>query len=74
MKLAVNVPNFGSFADPRTFAALAVEAEGAGWDGVFVWDHMLVWSGNVVGDPWILMAHAGSAPPTVETSPGSRFA
>ena len=69
MKLAVNVPNFGYFADPRTFAALAVEAEGAGWDGVFVWDHMLVWSGNVVGDPWILLAAAAAATDRIMLGP-----
>jgi alkanesulfonate monooxygenase SsuD/methylene tetrahydromethanopterin reductase-like flavin-dependent oxidoreductase (luciferase family) len=61
MKLGVNVPNFGAFADPRVFASLARDTEEAGWDGLFVWDHMLVWTGNVVGDPWILMAAAAAA-------------
>ena len=51
MKLGVNVPSFGHYSDPRVFASLAVDAEEAGWDGLFVWDHMLVWTGNVVGDP-----------------------
>jgi alkanesulfonate monooxygenase SsuD/methylene tetrahydromethanopterin reductase-like flavin-dependent oxidoreductase (luciferase family) len=69
MKLGVNVPNFGEFADPRVFAALAVDAEEAGWDGVFVWDHMLVWSGNVVGDPWILMAAAAAATDRIMLGP-----
>lgn len=69
MKFGVNVPNFGAFADPHTFASLAVDAEQAGWDGVFVWDHLLVWSGNVVGDPWILLAAAASATDRVILGP-----
>jgi alkanesulfonate monooxygenase SsuD/methylene tetrahydromethanopterin reductase-like flavin-dependent oxidoreductase (luciferase family) len=69
VKFGVNVPNFGEYADPRSFAALAVEAENAGWDGVFVWDHMLLWSGNPVGDPWILLAAAAAATDRVLLGP-----
>ena len=29
------------FGDPNLLVALAVEAEQAGWDGLFVWDHVL---------------------------------
>ncbi len=61
MKMGVNVPNFGAFADPQTFVSLAVDAEAAGWDGVFIWDHLLVWSGNIVADPWILLSAAAVA-------------
>ena len=69
MKLGVNVPNFGDFADPRVFASLALDAEEAGWDGVFVWDHMLVWEGNLVGDPWILLAAAAAVTDRVVLGP-----
>ncbi len=69
MKLGVNVPNFGVFADPRMLVALAVDAEEAGWDGLFVWDHMLVWDGNVVGDPWILLAAAAAATERIALGP-----
>jgi hypothetical protein len=31
---------FGDFADPRTLASLAHEAEDIGWDGFFIWDHV----------------------------------
>jgi alkanesulfonate monooxygenase SsuD/methylene tetrahydromethanopterin reductase-like flavin-dependent oxidoreductase (luciferase family) len=40
MRFAINVPNFGDFADPRVVADLARRAEEAGWDGLFVWDHV----------------------------------
>ena len=33
MRFAVDVPNFGDFADPRVVADLARRAEDAGWDG-----------------------------------------
>jgi len=69
MKLGINVPNFGPFADPGSFSSLAREAEQAGWDGVFVWDHMLVWDANVVGDPWILLAGAAAATERVALGP-----
>jgi alkanesulfonate monooxygenase SsuD/methylene tetrahydromethanopterin reductase-like flavin-dependent oxidoreductase (luciferase family) len=56
MRYAISVPNFGDHADPATAIALARDAESAGWDGFFVWDHLLAWNGNVVADPWILLA------------------
>ncbi len=41
MKYAVGLPNVGTFGDPRLLVDLAVGAEAAGWDAVFVWDHLL---------------------------------
>src|SRR3954454_16304401 len=40
-RFAVGLPNVGPFADPATLVDLAVAAEDAGWDGVFLWDHVL---------------------------------
>lgn len=54
MRTAVNLP---PFTDPGTLVAMAVEAEQAGWDGVFFWDH-LVWVPEFrldVHDPWVLL-------------------
>lgn len=61
MKFAVNVPNFGDFADPRRMAELAAVAERSGWDGFFVWDHIYVFPGNPVGDPWVQLAAVADA-------------
>lgn len=69
MKFGINVPNFGEYSDPRSFASLAADAEDAGWDGVFVWDHLLIWSGNTVGDPWILLAAAAAVTDRVLLGP-----
>nr|WP_294694370.1 LLM class flavin-dependent oxidoreductase [uncultured Friedmanniella sp.] len=46
----MNVPIFGEYADVQLLAELAVEAEEAGWDGFWVWDH-LQWSGEDDGEP-----------------------
>ena len=57
MRFLVNVPNFGEFADIRAVAELAREAEAAGWDGFFTWDHVLH-DANIeqpVADPWITL-------------------
>ncbi|MBO0869131.1 MAG: LLM class flavin-dependent oxidoreductase [Micromonosporaceae bacterium] len=54
MQYAVNIP---PFAEPATLISLAVEAEQAGWDGAFFWDH-IVWLPQLrldVSDPWVLL-------------------
>jgi hypothetical protein len=59
---SINIPNFGEFADPRTVAAVASAAEQAGWDGLFVWDHVLHRGHpRPFGDPWMLLTAAALA-------------
>jgi alkanesulfonate monooxygenase SsuD/methylene tetrahydromethanopterin reductase-like flavin-dependent oxidoreductase (luciferase family) len=55
MRYALNVPNFGAFADARALAQLAHEAEEAGWDGFFLWDHIGGWP-DPTADPWVALA------------------
>jgi alkanesulfonate monooxygenase SsuD/methylene tetrahydromethanopterin reductase-like flavin-dependent oxidoreductase (luciferase family) len=61
MQFAFNVPNFGSFSNPRLTADLAHEAEESGWDGFFIWDHIQwPWPGpsgkpGPTGDPWVIL-------------------
>ncbi len=50
MKYGMNVPIFGEYANARLLAEMAVEAESAGWDGFWVWDH-IQWSGEADGEP-----------------------
>lgn len=63
MRFSVNIPNFGDFADPRTVAKVAAAAEQAGWDGLFVWDHVLhrKHGDEPFGDPWMLLTAAALA-------------
>lgn len=40
MRHALFLPPFGELSDPRVLCDVARAAEGAGWDGVFLWDHV----------------------------------
>ena len=40
MRVGLYLPLFDPLADPATVARLAAEAEDAGWDGFFLWDHI----------------------------------
>jgi alkanesulfonate monooxygenase SsuD/methylene tetrahydromethanopterin reductase-like flavin-dependent oxidoreductase (luciferase family) len=57
LRSALWLPLFDALADPAVVVRLAAEAEEAGWDGLFVWDHVN-WRAPVraVGDPWITLA------------------
>lgn len=50
MQFGLDVPTTNEYADARVLAQLAADAEGAGWDGFFVWD---VLPGV---DPWIALS------------------
>jgi len=42
MKFGIYAPNWGkTFGNPKIVTELAVEAEKAGWDGFFLWDHII---------------------------------
>jgi alkanesulfonate monooxygenase SsuD/methylene tetrahydromethanopterin reductase-like flavin-dependent oxidoreductase (luciferase family) len=61
MQYGITLPNTGAASDPRIPTELAIEAEQAGWDGVFLWDCISVGEtkGEAVqaaGDPWITLA------------------
>ena len=40
MKFGISLPPFGDYADIHHLATMAKEAEEAGWDGFFLWDHI----------------------------------
>jgi alkanesulfonate monooxygenase SsuD/methylene tetrahydromethanopterin reductase-like flavin-dependent oxidoreductase (luciferase family) len=58
MKFGMFLPNFGWFGDIGLLVDIAVEAEEAGWDGFFIWDHMVLSINNPceVVDPWIALS------------------
>ena len=55
MRFGVSIP---PFTDAMTIVDMSVEAEQAGWDGVFLWDHLrwIVALDLDVHDPWSLLA------------------
>ncbi|MFG3097125.1 LLM class flavin-dependent oxidoreductase [Streptomyces sp. NPDC048202] len=63
MRFSINIPNFGDFADPRNVAKVAAAAEQTGWDGLFIWDHVLhrQYQGRPFGDPWMSLTAAALA-------------
>jgi alkanesulfonate monooxygenase SsuD/methylene tetrahydromethanopterin reductase-like flavin-dependent oxidoreductase (luciferase family) len=61
---------FDELADPRLLATLAADAEAAGFDGFFLWDH-IVYSAptRAVLDPWVAMAAIAMATERIVTGP-----
>jgi alkanesulfonate monooxygenase SsuD/methylene tetrahydromethanopterin reductase-like flavin-dependent oxidoreductase (luciferase family) len=56
VRFGIFLPPFAEFAEPQLVVALSKQAEDAGWDGLFLWDHMLAVPGMAVADPWVTMA------------------
>jgi alkanesulfonate monooxygenase SsuD/methylene tetrahydromethanopterin reductase-like flavin-dependent oxidoreductase (luciferase family) len=56
VRFAIDLPNFGGYGNPHVLAELARDAEDAGWDGCFVWDHIQVERSIPVADPWVALA------------------
>jgi alkanesulfonate monooxygenase SsuD/methylene tetrahydromethanopterin reductase-like flavin-dependent oxidoreductase (luciferase family) len=70
MRSGLYLPIFDALSDPAIVAHLSVEAEEAGWDGVFVWDHVR-WREPVVevADPWITLAAIAIATERIRLGP-----
>lgn len=72
MRHAIFLPPFDEFADPRRLVELAVIAEEQGWDGIFLWDHILRWPGQpgAVGDTWVALTAIASSTKRLRLGPG----
>jgi alkanesulfonate monooxygenase SsuD/methylene tetrahydromethanopterin reductase-like flavin-dependent oxidoreductase (luciferase family) len=53
---AIFVAPFGELSEARVLARLAAETEAAGWDGFFLWDHIVYTDVSRLADPWVAMA------------------
>lgn len=70
MRHALFLPLFDELAEPAVVAALAGEAERAGWDGVFVWDHIAYRPPvEAVADPWVTLAAIACATSRIRIGP-----
>jgi alkanesulfonate monooxygenase SsuD/methylene tetrahydromethanopterin reductase-like flavin-dependent oxidoreductase (luciferase family) len=58
IRVGLYAPNFGTWGDASAVAELAREAEGAGWDGLFLWDHIARSIAVDVVDPWVALTAA----------------
>jgi alkanesulfonate monooxygenase SsuD/methylene tetrahydromethanopterin reductase-like flavin-dependent oxidoreductase (luciferase family) len=70
MRWGLSLPLFDPLADPAVVARLAGEAEEAGWDGIFVWDHIR-WREPVraVGDTQVVLAAIAAATERIRFGP-----
>ncbi|HEX6479815.1 MAG TPA: LLM class flavin-dependent oxidoreductase [Ktedonobacteraceae bacterium] len=55
MHYGISVPIFDHYADARVLAGLARDAEEAGWDGFFIWDHMATPWPVKIADTWVAL-------------------
>lgn len=71
MKHAVYLPPFGELSDVRALADLAVAAEQAGWDAVFLWDHLLrpPTEPTDIADAWTALAAVAYATTSIRIGP-----
>jgi alkanesulfonate monooxygenase SsuD/methylene tetrahydromethanopterin reductase-like flavin-dependent oxidoreductase (luciferase family) len=57
VKYGIDVAPFDDLANPRLLAELAATAEDRGWDGFFLWDHIVYREPvRAVLDPWVALA------------------
>jgi alkanesulfonate monooxygenase SsuD/methylene tetrahydromethanopterin reductase-like flavin-dependent oxidoreductase (luciferase family) len=56
VRFGISLGTLGPFADPRETVRVARAAEDAGWEALFVWDH-LAWAsfGSPSADPWVTL-------------------
>ncbi|NNE96723.1 MAG: LLM class flavin-dependent oxidoreductase [Acidimicrobiales bacterium] len=68
---ALTIPPYGDLADPAALVELAVAAEEAGWDAVFLWDHVLRRPSDPqdTADPWVAMAAMAVATEQIRLGP-----
>lgn len=57
IRFGLFLPNFGPFGDARALGELAAATERSGWDGFFIWDHILFNENPPadVVDPWVAL-------------------
>ncbi|HSM58591.1 MAG TPA: TIGR03619 family F420-dependent LLM class oxidoreductase [Candidatus Sulfomarinibacteraceae bacterium] len=70
MHFGIEVVTLGEYADPRLVVRLARAAEGAGWEALFVWDHLGFAWGAPSGDPWVILAAVAQATERLKVGTG----
>ncbi|MCW3015762.1 MAG: luciferase [Solirubrobacterales bacterium] len=70
MRHGIFVAPFDELSEPSVLVELAVRAEARGWDGIYLWDH-IVYRDPVVAlaDPWIALAAMAAATQRVRLGP-----
>jgi alkanesulfonate monooxygenase SsuD/methylene tetrahydromethanopterin reductase-like flavin-dependent oxidoreductase (luciferase family) len=68
---ALYMAPFGELAEPAAMVEVARAAEAAGWDGLFLWDHVLrpVEEVDEIADVWITLAAMAAATTRIRLGP-----
>ncbi len=71
MRHALFLPPFGALSDAAALADLARQAEAAGWDGVFLWDHVLrpPDEPQEIADTWVALTAMALATERIHLGP-----
>ncbi|GLY50126.1 LLM class flavin-dependent oxidoreductase [Lentzea sp. NBRC 102530] len=70
MRYAIYVPSFGaSLGDPSVLVSLGVAAEESGWDGFFLWDHVVVPGEPLVADVWVTLGAVAARTRSIRLGP-----
>ena len=54
MKFGFYTANSGASGNPNLVVELAERADASGWDGFFLWDHLIAWQ-QPISDPWVML-------------------
>jgi len=69
IRYGIDLPPFGPFGSASVLADVARDAEQAGWDGVFIWDHVArAWTLDIA-DTWIALAAMATATERIRLGP-----
>jgi alkanesulfonate monooxygenase SsuD/methylene tetrahydromethanopterin reductase-like flavin-dependent oxidoreductase (luciferase family) len=69
MRHGMYVPPIGSTGDVHALVELAVAAEEAGWDGFFLWDHILYEAMVPLSDAWVALSAIAASTSTIRFGP-----
>ena len=70
MRYGLLCANIGSYSDPAFVAHVAEEAEAAGWEGLWIWDHLAYVWGMPTGDPWVTLTACALRTSRILLGPG----
>ncbi len=68
MHFGIEIVPFGEFAEAQNIVRLAQAAEAAGWEALWVWDHLAMPYG--VADPWVTLTAVAANTSTLKILPG----
>jgi probable F420-dependent oxidoreductase len=61
VRYGICLANIGTYSDPKVSVRFAQAAEAAGWEALFVWDHLAFVWGPPATDPWVTLAAIAQA-------------